>query len=182
MGTAIFLELFWLDFFPAGTFIPPQSLLSFFLVLTTASLLGLEGVQEIALILVAALPLGWLGSRLEWFQRTLQDATYNSLINSARSGSPFAPGKLVKRSLIQTMALSFLLFLAAQVLFLFTFRFVFSSWGEPISSVPMQWAHLWVLGSIGPLVSLRHRVPYLFLLVGLGVAAGALWLLTKLQP
>jgi mannose PTS system EIIC component len=180
MGTAIFLELFWLDFFPAGTFIPPQSLLSLFLVLTTASLLGLEEPQGIALLLVAALPLGWLGSRLELFQRSLQDATYNSLINTARSGSPFAPGKLVKRSLIQTMALSFFLFLAAQMLFLFTFRFVFSAWGESIGSVPLHWAHLWVLASIGPLVSLRHRVPYHFLLAGLGVAAGALWLLTKL--
>jgi mannose PTS system EIIC component len=178
MGTAIFLELFWLDFFPAGTFIPPQSLLSLFLVLTTATLLGVESPQEIALLLAAALPMGWLGSRLEWFQRSLQDSTYNIVINSARSGSGYAPGKLVQRSLVHTLVLSFLLFLAAQTLFFFAFRLYFQAMGGTVRSIPLDWPHLWVLASLGPLLSLRHRLPYLYLLAALVIAGAALWLLT----
>ena len=178
LGTAVFLELFWLDFFPAGTFIPPQSLLALFLVLTTATLLGVDSPPEIALLLAAALPMGWVGSRVERFQRSLQDVSYNVLVNSARRGSGYAPGKLVKRSLAQTVVLSFLLFLALQTLFLFTFRAVFAAAGDIVRAVPLGWTHLWVIATLGPLLSLRHRVPYLYLLGAAGIVGAALWLLT----
>jgi hypothetical protein len=128
-------------------------------------------------LLVAALPLGWVGSRLEWFQRSLQDVTYNTLIISARRGSGYASWNMVRRSLLQSMAFSFLLFLVVQSVLFFIFQHVFSSLGETVRVVPLHWTHLWVVATIGPLLSLRHRVPYFYLLAALGAAAAALWLL-----
>jgi mannose PTS system EIIC component len=178
LGTAIFLELFWLDFFPAGTFIPPQSLLSFALVLTTASLLDVTGPQGLALIIAAALPMAWAGSRLERFQRALQDATYNALVHSTRNSTGGLSLKLVRRSLLQTAGLSMLLFMVAQLLFYSVFKFVFAAFGETIGTIPISWPHLWVLATLGPLLSLRHRLPYLYFLGALGVTGIVLWMLT----
>jgi mannose PTS system EIIC component len=182
LGTAIFLELFWLDFFPAGTFIPPHGLLSLALVLTTAALLDVTGPQGVALIITAALPMAWAGSRLERFQRALQDSSYNALVHSTRNSTGRLPMTLVQGSIVQIAALSFLLFAAAQLIFYWVFRFLFATFGETIGTIPISWPHLWVLATLGPLLSLRHRLPYLYFLGALGVTGIVLWLLTLAGP
>ncbi|MFW6324415.1 MAG: hypothetical protein ACOC0U_05055 [Desulfovibrionales bacterium] len=175
MGTAVFLELFWLDFIPAGTFIPPHSILSIFLTFATISLLDLTTSSEIALVLVATVPLAWLGSRVEEFQRTLQNSSYNSLVTRIRRGLS-SPVRLIGRSVLQSFLLQFGLFVLLQTTLFFFFEFLFSHWGDLLASNPVSWPQLWILATLGPILSLRHRLPYIYFGLTVIVIGVVMWL------
>ncbi|MFP4071059.1 MAG: hypothetical protein ACLFTB_03320 [Desulfovibrionales bacterium] len=176
LGTAIFFELLWLDFIPAGTFIPPHHLLSLFLTFGTCTLLGLATSQEVSLVIMATLPLAWLGTSMEGIKRTMQNVSYNLLAGWARgAGRKYPPERLVKRGIFQSMVLDFFLFLVLQSGLYLLFGFIVDLWGNILFKNPLSWAHLWLLASLGPVLSLRHRLPYIGLALAILLAGLFLW-------
>jgi len=53
LNLGIFFELLWLDLFPAGTFIPPQSVYAVLLTLSISYIFALKNISQLwALIII----------------------------------------------------------------------------------------------------------------------------------
>ncbi|PKN31367.1 MAG: hypothetical protein CVU63_24290, partial [Deltaproteobacteria bacterium HGW-Deltaproteobacteria-20] len=65
MSAGIFFELLWLDLFPAGTYIPPQALLSLIATLTILACLPDADMRSTVLVVIATLPLAYLGAWID---------------------------------------------------------------------------------------------------------------------
>ena len=159
LGAALFFELFWIDLIPAGTFIPPNALLTTLCALTTCSVLGLDTARDAAPVLAVCLPLGWLGGWIESLQRTWNNRAYNALLLSSSQGRDFSPQKLIVQGLSQKFATGLLLFFACQAAVLAVLPLPLAWWKEMSSNIPLEWPFLWLSATIGPVLSLRHRQP-----------------------
>lgn len=172
LGVAVFFELFWLDHFPAGTVIPPNTTLSTLVALCLARYFRLEGPQELFAPVVFCVPLAFFGARLELMQRRIQDRGYNQLVRWSRRPDHHAargPERLILTSLAQTAALN----AAAFALFFCSLVWLFS-YLPPADmagflGVPLTWGHLWFPAAMGGLLALRLKSAHAIL--GLGVAA-----------
>ncbi len=170
LGVAVFFELFWLDLFHVGTYIPPNSLLGVYLVLGITQYFHLSTPGQILLPLALSLPMALVGARLEAVHRVWQDAGYNALLNWTRRGvtkMAVTPGKLLVNSLAITMGSQFALFtLGVLAVAAFTHAAQqlpeFSQLGSTI-----VWGHLWFAAAVGGLLALRIKKSYAVLVVAL---------------
>lgn len=159
VSLAIFYELFWLDLFPAGTYIPPNAL---FPMLSMAALAGFWGDTDITVLfvpIILTLPLASLGASLERRHRELQASGYERLLQHFQTGRSLedAARLSIGASLAQIFCLNFSTFFCATSLILFI-----AGWIAPISEPPFfftqaSWPLLWAFGGIGSVLALRIR-------------------------
>lgn len=164
---AIFFELFWLDLIPVGTFISPHLTAATFAALSITTILGLETPSRIMWIIFAAMPLAWLGTRMESLLREQEKVSYNKLLNWVRN--PYKgnePGVLIVRSLVRTFTFSFVGFYIALIGLFFIIKTMFATYPGIVGAIDVQWPHLWIAASIGGVVSLRLKRAYAILIGG----------------
>ncbi len=159
MSAGIFFELLWLDLFPAGTYIPPQALISLTATLTVLACLPDADMRATALIVVATLPLAYLGAWAEQLHRKRQNARYSQLLiwNRGGKGSAFAPNRLTAGALIEIFLLNFSIFMLCVTPLLAGLRLLqpwFSGGPQP------SWAMLWAGACAGAILALRVRRAY----------------------
>ena len=162
-----------MDFFPAGTFIPPHRMLATFLALCVSFVLGMERPDQILPLLLLCLPMSWLGSKLDARHRALQNDSYDTLLQ--RSDGDMAAYRveaLVGRSLLQLFGMSAAVFLVAFLLLSVAMAFIHPLWP---SLSGMGWAHLWATSLIGAILSLRIRIAYGALIIGAFVLSFFVW-------
>lgn len=171
LGVSLFFELIWLDLFPAGTIIPPQSLAPTLASLAVVRHFGITQPSVAALVMVASLPLGLLFARLERYHRQYENRSHSSLLVWARYPSRSSgPVKLTRASILLMAPLNLAVF-ALSLTLLTAFTAVMLPMVTPmLGRIPMTWPHLWVIASIGAVLSLRHRPAYAILLGGVGLA------------
>lgn len=170
LNISIFFELFWLDLIPVGTFIPPHLTAATFASLSLTTWFGLSNPTEILGVILASMPLAWLGTKVEEWIRDQERAGYNRLLHWARhSGDRSGPGILVLRSLARTFAVSWAFFLAAVLLLAFVFDTLFTLYPGALSAVDVQWAHLWGAATLGGLMALRLKRAYAVLATGVAL-------------
>lgn len=171
MSAGIFFELLWLDLFPAGTYIPPQALFSLTATLTILACLPDADMRSTALIVVATLPLAYLGAWVEQLHRKRQNARYSQLLiwNRGGKGSSFAPNRLTAGALIEIFLLNFSLFLLCVTPLLSGLRLL-----QPWFSGGLQpsWPMLWAAACVGAILALRVRRAYA--LAGASLVLGVL--------
>jgi PTS system mannose-specific IIC component len=127
-------------------------------------------MRTTALVLVATLPLAYLGAWVEQGYRTRQNLSYNQLITWSRRGvgHAYAPERLVFRALIELFTLSFLVHLLCVLALLPVLRLL-QPW---LSQGPQPtWSVFWAAASIGAILALR--LPRAYALAGAGMAVGA---------
>jgi len=173
LSVSIIFELFWLDLVPAGTFIPPNIAASNLAALSLIHFFGFQKPGEIIFPVLLCLPLAWLGSRLEHFQRNRQNAGYNLVLSWTQKSrfKEFAPRKLILRGILQSAVLN-MIFFCGSVLCLITLTGVLQSHG--LVSPPVDffsWGHLWLVASLGGILSLRTPRAYFILACGVGLVA-----------
>lgn len=168
LNISVIFELFWLDLIPAGTYIPPNTAASNLACLALMRAFGLAGPAEAVFPILLCLPLGWIGARLEEYQRTRQNSSYDALLAWARGegGWRINPGGQLLRSILQIGALHFLFFVGA-VLALASLVGLLRSWGflHPPQGV-FSWGCLWVAASFGGILSLRSARAYAAMATG----------------
>ncbi len=171
LGVSLFFELVWLDLFPAGTIIPPQSLAPTLASLAVAHHFGITQPSVAALVMVASLPLGLLFARLERYHRQYENRAHSSLLAWARyPARSSGPVRLTRGSILVMAPLNMAVF-ALSLILLTVFTAVLLPMASPLlGRIPMTWPHLWVIASIGVVLSLRHRPAYAILLGGVGLA------------
>lgn len=172
IGIALFYELFWLDAFPAGTFVPPHRILATFQTLILASALGFYSSGQVLPLLLPGVLLARIGARVESWQHRQQNASYNQLLKYSRQDSEkFQPGSLVKKGLLQLAAVNFLLYLLSFLACFYLVQYVYANWAWEFKGI--AWQHIWSLGLLGAVLSLRNKIAYQFLALG---AALLVWL------
>gem|GEM_PF-4133623 len=110
LAIGIFFELFWLDLFPAGTFIPPHAPAATLASLALASRLGSAEPRQVLLALLLGLPMAWLGARMDQVRREFENRNYNRILQDARKPQDFRPERVVLSGLAILAAGNFILF------------------------------------------------------------------------
>ena len=169
LNVAIFFELFWLDLFPAGTFIPPQALFSTFASMTLVYVLDLNLTEDIFLAMILTIPLALFGSWLEGRQRMWQNKSYNQLLKRVRRGyrNGFYSEKLISKSILQILIVNFIFAYLSIHALIFIYEKIAPIW--PRNSF-LAWPYLWIFASIGGILSLRIRRAYAVFLAGVLMA------------
>ncbi len=173
LGIAVFFELFWLDQIPAGTYIPPNSLLSTLLSFSLVQFFDLRDPGLIVYPLALSVPFALFGSKIEYFQRRWQDAGHSSLLRwQRRSGwnvSNRKPERLLYTSLVQQFVMNFTLFILGQLFLLGVLYFLMSPDVRKAIVLPISWPHLWFVAALGGMLALRTKRSYSILAAGVGL-------------
>jgi len=168
IGIGIFFELVWLDFFPAGTFIPPHNILPPFLTLALANFFDITYPGNLIPLLFLTFPTAWLGTRMENWQRKLQNLNYNKLYYWAdQEHSSFKPEALVVRSLIQLVILNIILYLVCFTIIFVIIEYTYPFWSDIFEG--FKWPYLWLVALVGGILSLRIPRAYEVLVFCLGI-------------
>lgn len=173
LSLAVFYELFWLDLFPAGTYMPPNPLFPMLCVLTLSESLAAPGIVTLFLPVILTLPLAALGSFIEKRQREWQVSGYNRVVLSLRAGDNVgkAASRSVSASLAQLFAINCIVFWVTTSLVVLAASALTAWQGQPLAFSYASWPLLWVIGAVGGMLSLRIRRNYiLFTAGGTGIA------------
>lgn len=168
----VFFELLWLDLFPAGTFIPPQSVFAVFASTVLVRSLSTVRPEEVFLIMLVCIPFAFLGSWFENRQREWQNKNYNLLLRWASNKQGHShPQKMVLTSISQQFILNFVFGAATLYLLLFAGQ-------KLLPYLPaaefFTWPMAWLAAAIGGIMSLRLRRAYALFFCGLAGAAGVM--------
>ena len=171
LGICLFFELLWLDIFPAGTIIPPHSLAPALACLCLAHRLDASNPALAAVVILATLPLGRLFAQLERYHRQAQDDSFERLLKWAKEPTGHAgPMALTVRSMLCMVPLNAALFAVVLCVLLVVLGIALPVLTPALMKIDLAWPHLWVVGSIGAVLSLRHRPAYLVLAGGVLLA------------
>lgn len=173
---AVFFELFWLDTFPAGTYIPPQQTFATFFTIMTADYLGLSQPADIFLLLLLALPLTSLMHQLEIWFRKRENKNYKKAIRQVQKGSlAYEPEGIVLGSVLKTAGVNSLAFALCLGSTLVVLELI------PLSRFPalpeLTWFHLLSGGLTAGFLALRSKRIYGLLICVAAVTAVALFFL-----
>ena len=167
LNIAIFFELFWLDLIPVGTFIPPHLTAVTFSALALTTFFGLSNPASVLGVILASMPLAWLGSRMEGWLRDQERSGYNKLLHWVRHPDrDSGPGVLILRSLARTFVVSGVGFFVCVLALKFLFETLFTLYPGVFTSLNVQWVHLWGAATLGGLMALRLKRAYAVLATG----------------
>lgn len=175
LAIGIFFELFWLDLFPAGTFIPPHAPAATLTTLALASRLGAVEPRVVLLAILLGLPMSWLGARLDQVRREFENRNYNRVLQDARKPADFHPERVVLASLAVLCALHFLVFGLCLGLLDWLAGLIEPLWLDLFADLPVSWPWLWLAASLGAVLSLRWRRAYALLTLGVAVVAALIF-------
>lgn len=179
LPVAIFFELFFLDLFPIGTYIPPHGPFALLSALALVNIFELAQAPVIFLAMLLCAPTAFLGSRLEHIQRRRQNGVYTRMLQSTRGEREPAgiPGNPAGAALAQNAAIN-----AAAFVVVMVFLVPFTDWllqhvrGRALM-LPITWPAIWMLGTVGVLLSLRSRRVTIMVLVAAFLVGGYYWFL-----
>jgi mannose PTS system EIIC component len=171
LGVSLFFELLWLDLFPAGTIIPPQSLAPTLASLAVVHHLGIDTPSLAVVVMFVALPLGPLFAQLERYHRQYENRAHTGLLVwASQSGLGPGPAILTRRSILVMLPLNTIVFSICLLALTAISATILPRLEPLLGPIPLQWPHLWVVASVGAVLSLRHRPAYAILLGGVALA------------
>ena len=174
LAIAIFYELFWIDLFPVGTYIPPNPLFPMCFVAALAHAFTLTTPAEILIPALLTLPLAAFGAWLEERHRTWRIAGYSELLRQYRKGSPLdaTAQTACAISILQLFIATFVVLFMLTLLGLAAYSLIRQRHGNLLLFPDAGWHTLWLIGALGGLLSLRTRhsliifIILMFLLTG----------------
>ncbi len=167
----LFYELFWLDGIPAGTHIPPNAAASTLAGLSLMHVFKLTSPAEALFVAATTAMLGRLFAALEGVQRVVENMVLSRYIAAReRAKAPFAPGRLIRRAFCDMAIINGVAFSVALAGLIALFHAILPLVWPYLSSSGATWSQLWILGSLGGVLSLRYRPAYLTLAGGMAVA------------
>lgn len=171
MKLCLFYELFWLDGIPAGTHIPPNAAASTLAGLSLMHVFMLTTPAEGLLVAATTAILGRLFAALEGAQRVVENIVLSRYTAAReRSRIPFSPGRLIRRALLDMAVLNGVAFSVALAGLIALYAAVLPKLWPYLSSAGTTWGQLWILGSLGGVLSLRYRPAYMVLAAGMVLA------------
>ncbi|SDB50122.1 PTS system, mannose-specific IIC component [Desulfonatronum thiosulfatophilum] len=177
LPAAVFFELFFLDLFPIGTYIPPHGPFALLTTLALAHTFDISQPPAIFMLMLLCLPMAFLGSKLEHAHRRRQNVEYTRMLLSTRSGREHsvAMSSLVGKSFFPLCMLNLVVFVLVMALLVPLTDWLLHHVRGRVLVLPITWPMIWMLGTIGALLSLRSRRVYAILLVAVFLAGGIYW-------
>jgi len=170
----LFYELFWLDGIPAGTHIPPNAAASTLAGLALMHVFSLSAPAEAFLVAGTTAVVARLFAALEGAQRLMENMMFSRYLSAVeRARQPFRPGRLIRRAGLNMVALNGTAFCVSLSAFIALFCVILPRVWPYLAISRATWSQLWLLGSLGGILSLRYRPAYVVLVLGAGVAV--LW-------
>jgi len=161
LSLALFFELFWLDLIPAGAYIPPNSVAPTLASLSLVKSLGLANPAGALFAIFLCAPLARLFSRVEGFQREYEDKVFDRFsANVGGADAIIAPGALIWRSILDMTVINGIVFCLILAALTALASFLAPRFMPVAASYPISWWHIWLLGSLGAVFSLRYRPAY----------------------
>lgn len=161
----VFFELFWLDTFPAGTYIPPQQTFAAFFCIIVADQLALSAPTTILPLLLLVLPLTSLMNQLEVWFRKRENLNYKKIILQVKNkGVPFRPETLVQGSILKTAGLNALACALCLGASLPAMGLILNVWPQTLPG--LTWGHLLTGALAAGFLSLRSKRVYGFAICG----------------
>ncbi|MYL82565.1 hypothetical protein GTA51_05375 [Desulfovibrio aerotolerans] len=171
MRLCIFYELFWLDAIPAGTQIPPNAAAATLAGLSLMHVYSLSTPAEALFVAAGTSILARLFAALEGAQRVVENIVFSRYAAARqRQRAPFQPGRLVRRALVNMVLIQGVAFSVALAALVALFAVALPPVWPYLASSKATWGQLWILGSLGAVLSLRYRPAYVTLAGGMGVA------------
>ena len=168
--------MFWLDGIPAGTHIPPNAAAATLAGLSLMHVFQLSSPAEAMFVAAATSVLARLFAALEGMQRLVANMAFSRYTAALpRLREAFAPSRLVRRALVDMALLNGVAFSVVLAGFIALFHLVLPKVWPYLASSGASWPQLWILGSLGGVMSLRYRPAYLALAGGMLVAVA--WML-----
>lgn len=179
LPAAIFFELFFLDLFPIGTYIPPHGSFALLTTLALVNVFELSQAPLIFMVMLLCAPTALLGSYLEQVQRQRQNAVYTRMLQSTRGEKEPARAALnpAGMALAQTMVINAAAFALATLLLLPFTDWLLHHFRGRVLMLPITWPAIWMLGTVGVLLSLRSRRVYVLFLATAILVASGYWLI-----
>lgn len=173
LPVALFFELFYLDLFPIGTFVPPHGPFALLVALALMQIFNVTQPPLAALLILLSMPATMLGKKLEQQHRQRQNLGYTRMLQSTRPGQEgnVSSRRLVHAALLQTCLMQAAAFLLVMALLVPLVERLLIHVRIHVLVIPLSWPHLWMLGTLGALLSFRVRRVYAAFL-GIVLAAG----------
>lgn len=176
MKLCLFYELFWLDGIPAGTHIPPNAAAATLAGLSLMHVFQLTTPAEALFVAASTAILGRLFAALEGAQRVVENIVLSRYTAAReRSRAHFSPGRLIRRALLDMALLNGMAFSAALAGLIALYAVILPLVWPYLAVSGATWSQLWILGSLGGVLSLRYRPAYMVL--GVGMLVAAVWCL-----
>ena len=160
---ALFFELFWLDLFHIGGYIPPMGAFPYLVLLSLSARFAWVSPAALAFPLAAMLPLAYIVPYCESWQRDYQKGASTLLIRQARRNTPLGalPARRVAFSILQqiAIALSLFVFVASLIWYIFSLETLDKKTG--FIPLAVDWSVLYAIAAIGSLLSLRIKRAYI---------------------
>lgn len=160
---ALFFELFWLDLFHIGGYIPPMGAFPYLLLLLLSSRFAWSTPAAFTFPLAMLLPLAYLLPYAESRQRDYQKNASSLLIRQARRNVPLGalPAQQITISIVQQLVIALSLFIAATAVCyaVFSIEMLEEKTGGIVLNV--DWPVLYAIAAIGCLLSLRIKRAYI---------------------
>lgn len=177
----LFYELFWLDGIPAGTHIPPNAAGATLAGLSLMHVFGLSSPAEALLVGSSTAVLARLFAALEGVGRAVENIMLSRYLVAVKRGRlSFRPGRLIRRAACNMVLVNGTAFCVCLFGLITLYSVLLPRVWPYLSTARATWSQLWLLGSLGGILSLRYRPAYVVLAFGAGLAA--LWPLWRLLP
>ena len=168
ISLAVFYELFWLDLFPTGTYIPPNPLFPMFTVFCIAGTQPQPDASTLFLPVLFTLFLGPFGAWLEKIHREWQISSYDRLLRHFRGSHKLnsAAKQAITSSIAQLFLFNLAAFLLVASLCLIIINIARASFSYSFVFPGIPWALVWAFGLAGGILSLRIRQSYAVFFTG----------------
>lgn len=175
---AIFFELFWLDLFPIGGYLPPNALFPYLMMLAICAFFSWDvaptGISpgQLVVPLVLSLPFAYISPLLEAWLRKQRVPWNSQVIKKARAEGPMGPiaGSVIWQSIGLSVALELFLWIASTVI-LGGAIFLIFRW-RLVPHMDIDWWPIYLVASVGGVLSLRIRRAYVFFICSMLILMG----------
>ena len=159
LAIAIFYELFWVDLFPIGTYVPPNPLFPMCCIATLAHAATVTTPVEILIPVLLTLPFAAFGAWLEERHRTWRIAGYSELLRQYRKGCPLnaTTQNACAISILQLFIVTFVSLFVLSALVLTAYSLICQWYGNVLLFSKATWPLLWCIGALGGVLSLRTK-------------------------
>lgn len=160
---ALFFELFWLDLYPIGGFIPPMPAFPYLLLLYICHHFHWESSSLIAFPVALTLPLAYAVPLLEMWQRNRQKNDSVKMVEHIENdgAAKLLAGKTLTRAIAMQLTLGIPLFMISCILVVSIASLPFVQQHAGLVPLELSWPALFMVGAIGAVVGLRIRRVYL---------------------
>ncbi|MDK2920844.1 MAG: mannose system component [Desulfonauticus sp.] len=163
LNLGIFFELLWLDLFPAGTFIPPQSVYAVLLTLSISYIFALKNISQLWALIIITNLFSYICVFIESQSRLQDNLSYNKLLKRIKSKDDLKLSSIIRMSIFRSIVYNFIFFYLSLIV-------IFNFYKTILPFIPeikfINWNVLWIVAAIGSILSLRIQKSYVLFFLG----------------